>query len=214
MRKFLLIGFFTLGVSFHAQKQKQTLKKKTSTIVNNAKNQKSNKSQQNIKVEIVNSGDWNQYEQSSWWRIVKRNDKNLSQILNLDNSQLQISESAMGNNNWRDENGNFSFRSISEPLKISQEFINKKNEKGENRDSVAENEVFETTAPISSLSFKIFLHPKNNKADLSKNITKTISFYSDGQLIKTMIYSYDDLVLKGGFSVDNFNVEIDKSKTN
>ena len=214
MRKFLLIGFFTLGVSFHAQKQKQTLKKKTSTIVNNAKNQKSNKSQQNIKVEIVNSGDWNQYEQSSWWRIVKRNDKNLSQILNLDNSQLQISESAMGNNNWRDENGNFSFRSISEPLKISQEFINKKNEKGENRDSVAENEAFETTAPISSLSFKIFLHPKNNKADLSKNITKTISFYSDGQLIKTMIYSYDDLVLKGGFSVDNFNVEIDKSKTN
>ena len=49
---------------------------------------------------------------------------------------------------------------------------------------------------------------------MSKNITKTISFYSDGQLIKTMIYSYDDLVLKGGFSVDNFNVEIDKSKTN
>lgn len=214
MRKFLLIGFFTLGVSFHAQKQKQTLKKKTSTIVNNAKNQKSNKSQQNIKVEIINSGDWKQYEQTSWWRIVKQNDKNLTPILNLDNSPLQISESAMGNNNWRDENGNFSFRSISEPLKISQEFINKKNEKGENRNSVTEMEEFETTAPISSLSFKIFLHPKNNKADLSKNITKTISFYSDGQLIKTMIYSYDDLVLKGGFSVDNFNVEIDKSKTN
>ena len=213
MRKFLLIGFFTLGVSFHAQKQKQTLKNKTSTIVNNAKNQKSNNSQQNIKVEIINSGDWNQYEQSSWWRIVKRNDKNLSQILNLDNSQLQISESAMGNNNWRDENGNFSFRSISEPLKISQEFINKKNEKGENRDSVAENEAFETTAPISSLSFKIFLHPKNNKAVISKDITKTINFYSDGQLIKSLIYSYDDLVQKGGVSVDNFNVEMDKSKT-
>lgn len=28
-----------------------------------------------------------------------------------------------------------------------------------------------------------------------------------------MIYSYDDLVQKGGVSVDNFNVEIDKSKT-
>ena len=210
MRKFLLIGFFTLGVSFHAQKQKQILKKKTSTIVNNAKNQKSNNSQQNIKVEIVNSGDWNQYEQSSWWRIVKRNDKNLSQILNLDNSQLQISESAMGNNNWRDENGNFSFRSISEPLKISQEFINKKNEKGENRDSVAENEVFETTAPISSFSFKIFLHPKNNKADLSKDITKTINIYFDDQLIETLNYSYDDLVQKGGISKENFNVEIDK----
>lgn len=209
MRKFLLIGFFTLGVSFHAQKQKQTLKKKTSTIVNNAKNQKSNKSQQNIKVEIVNSGDWNQYEQSSWWRIVKRNDKNLSQILNLDNSQLQISESAMGNNNWRDENGNFSFRSISEPLKISQEFINKKNVKGEHRDSVAENEVFETTAPISSFSFKIFLHPKENKFDTAKDITKTINIYSDGQVIKTMIYSYNDLVQKGGISLDNFNVEID-----
>ncbi|AZI33878.1 MULTISPECIES: hypothetical protein [Chryseobacterium group] len=214
MRKFLLIGFFTLGVSFHAQKQKQTLKKKTSTIVNNAKNQKSNNSQQNIKVEIVNSGDWNQYEQSSWWRIVKRNDKDLSQILNLDNSQLQISESAMGNNNWRDENGNFSFRSISEPLKISQEFINKKNEKGENRDSVAENEAFETTALISSLSFKILLHPKDNKADTSKNIAKTITIFSDGQLVKTLIYSYDDLVQKGGISIENFNVEIDKSNIN
>ena len=214
MRKYLLIGFYTLGVSFHAQKQKQTLKKTTSTIANDSKNQESNKSQQNIKVEIINSGDWNQYEQTSWWQIVKRNDKNLSQILNLDNSQLQISESAMGNNNWRDENGNFSFRSISEPLKISQEFINKKNEKGENRDSVAENEAFETTAPISSLSFKILLHPKDNKAVTSKDITKTINFYSDGQLIKTMIYSYDDLVQKGGVSVDNFNAEINKSKTN
>ena len=28
MRKFLLFGFITLGVSFHAQKQKQTLKKR------------------------------------------------------------------------------------------------------------------------------------------------------------------------------------------
>lgn len=214
MRKFLLFGIITLGVSFHAQKQKQTLKKKVSTIVNNAKNQKSNKSQQNIKVEIINSGDWNQYEQTSWWRIVKQNDKNLTPILNLDNFQLQISESAMGNNNWRDENGNFSFRSISEPLKISQEFINKKNEKGENRDSVAENEAFETTAPISSLSFKIFLHPKNNKAVISKDITKTINFYSDGQLIKSLIYSYDDLVQNGGISIENFNVEIDKSNTN
>ena len=211
MRKFLLFGFFILGISFHAQKQ--TLKKKSSTIANDSKNQKSNKSLQNIKVEIINSGDWKQYEQTFWLRIVKRNDKNLTPILNLDNSQLQISESAMGNNNWRDENGNFSFRSISEPLKISQEFINKKNEKGENRDSVAENEVFETTAPISSLSFKILLHPKDNKAVTSKDITKTINFYSDGQLIKTMIYSYDDLVQKGGVSVDNFNVEIDKSKT-
>ena len=126
MKKFFFVGFITLGISFHAQKQKQTLKKKTSTIANDSKNQKSNKSQQNIKVKIINSGDWKQYEQTSWWRIVKRNDKNLSQILNLDNSQLHISESAMGNNNWRDENGNFSFRSISEPLKISQEFINKK----------------------------------------------------------------------------------------
>ena len=210
MRKYLLIGFFTLGVSFHAQKQKQTLKKKTSTIANDSKNQKSNKSQQNIKVEIINSGDWTQYEQTSWWRIVKQNDKNLTPILNLDNFQLQISESAMGNNNWRDENGNFSFRSISEPLKISQEFINKKNEKGENRDSVAENEVFETTAPISSFSFKIFLHPKNNKADLSKDITKTINIYFDDQLIETLNYSYDDLVQKGGISKENFNVEIDK----
>ena len=210
MKKYFFVGFITLGISFHAQKQNQTLKKKTSTIANDSKNQKSNKSQQNIKVEIVNSGDWNQYEQSSWWRIVKRNDKNLSQILNLDNSQLQISESAMGNNNWRDENGNFSFRSISEPLKISQEFINKKNEKGENRDSVAENEVFETTAPISSFSFKIFLHPKNNKADLSKDITKTINIYFDDQLIETLNYSYDDLVQKGGISKENFNVEIDK----
>lgn len=213
MKKYFFVGFITLGISFHAQKQNQTFKKKTSTIANGSKNQESNKSQQNIKVEIINSGDWNQYEQTSWWRIVKQNDKNLTPILNLDNFQLQISESAMGNNNWRDENGNFSFRSISEPLKISQEFINKKNEKGENRDSVAENEAFETTAPISSLSFKIFLHPKNNKAVISKDITKTINFYSDGQLIKSLIYSYDDLVQKGGVSVDNFNVEMDKSKT-
>lgn len=120
----------------------------------------------------------------------------------------------MGNNNWRDENGNFSFRSISEPLKISQEFINKKNEKGENRDSVAENEALETTAPISSLSFKILLHPKDNKAVTSKDIAKTITIFSDGQLVKTLIYSYDDLVQKGGISIENFNVEIDKSNTN
>ena len=209
MKKYLFLGFITLGVSFHAQKPKYTLKKKTASIATDARIQRSNKSQQNIKVEIVNSGDWNEYEQTSWWRIVKQNNKNLASILNLDNSQLQISESAMGTNNWRDENGNFSFRSISEPLKISQEFINKKNEKGENRNSVTEMEEFETTSPISSISFKILLHPKENRTDTSKDITKTINIYSDGQLIKAMIYSYDDLVKKGGISVENFNVKID-----
>lgn len=214
MNRYLLFGFITLGVTFHAQKHKQILKKKVSTIVNNATNQNSIKSQQNIKVEIINSGDWNQYEQTSWWRIVKVNDGNLSQILNLDNSQLQISENAMGTNNWKDEIGNFSFRSISESLKISQEFINKKNEKGENRDSIAEMEEFESVAPISSFSFKIFVHPKDNVAGTSKEIAKTINIYSEGQLIKTMIYSYDDLVKNRGISIENFNVEINNSKTN
>ena len=60
---------------------------------------------------------------------MKVNDGNFDQIINSDN--LDLIANSSHTNNWKDENGNVSFRSVSEPLKMSQEFNGKKNEKGQ-----------------------------------------------------------------------------------
>lgn len=225
MIKYLLLGSIFIAVSVNAQVQKQTdkksnskniLKNKTYNSATVAKVSTDEKrliqSQRNIRIEIINSGDWDQFKQTSWWRIVKVNDGNLSQILKVENDQLHVSENTMGTNNWKDENGNFSFRSISESLKISQEFTSIKNDKSENRSLVLEKEFFETTAPITSFSFKIYTHPKNNKSNTPRDLSKVINIYSYNELIKTFIYSYNDLMQTGGISVDNFQIKTPDSK--
>lgn len=109
-------------------------------------------------------------------------------------------------NNWKDENGNVSFRSVSEPLKISQEFNGKKNEKGQLSTPITETEIYETTSPILSFSFQIYTHRKDNKLAISTDLSKTINIYADNKLIKTFNYAYADLRKVSGISLKNFNI--------
>ena len=124
---------------------------------------------------------------------------------------MRISENTMNTQNWKDENGNFSFRSISEPYKISQEYVNTNNDKTGNRNLLVEKEIYETTAPISSLSFQIYTYSKE-KNILNNNLAKTINIYSENQLIKTFTFKYDDLMQIGGISVDKFNFTSSETK--
>ena len=209
MIKIIVFIATSIAISLNAQATKKTLKnsnKKFSanrTILNTQ--QKHKNLQRVIKIEVLNSGDWTKFEENSLWRFVKINDGNLLQILNTENGILRISENTMNTQNWKDENGNFSFRSISEPYKISQEFVNAKNDKTGNRNLLVEKEIYETNPPIPSVSFLIYTYSKEKNV-LNNNLAKTINIYSENQLIKTFTFRYDDLKQIGGISVDKFNV--------
>ncbi|WP_233701902.1 hypothetical protein [Kaistella treverensis] len=153
---------------------------------------------------FFNEGDWDQLKEISWFRFVKVNDGNFDQIINSDN--LDLIANSSHTNNWKDENGNVSFRSVSEPLKISQEFNGKKNEKGQLSTPLTETEIYETTSPISSFSFQIYTHRKDDNPAISTDLSKTINIYADNKLIKTFNYAYTDLRKVSGISLKNFNV--------
>ena len=53
---------------------------------------------------------------------MKVNDGNFEQIVDIENSDLDLVANSIQTNNWKDENGNVSFRLISEPIKISQKY--------------------------------------------------------------------------------------------
>ena len=218
MNKIIILSSFLIAGNFFAQKNKIQLsnnsKISNQAISKNGQKSKSSedvkkdliKSQKILKIEIINEGDWEELNQISWFRFVKVNDGKFEQILNTENSGLELVSNSNQTNNWKDENGNVSFRSISEPLNISQEFTSAKNEKGELKSSMPENEIFETTSPVSSFSFQIYTSRKDNNPTIKTELSKTINIYADGKLIKSLIYTYADLSKIGGISLKNFQV--------
>ena len=218
MKKVIIFGSLLIIGNFFAQKKKIQLsnnsKISNQAISKNGQKSKSSedvkkdliKSQKILKIEIINEGDWEKLNQISWFRAVKVNDGNFEQILNTENPGLELVSNSIQTNNWKDENGNVSFRSISEPLNISQEFTSAKNEKGELKSSMPENEIFETTSPVSSFSFQIYTSRKDNNPKIKTELSKKINIYADGKLIKSLIYTYADLTKIGGISLKNFQV--------
>ena len=224
MKKAIIFGSLLIAGNFFAQKKKTGLenwKNKDAEIAKKVfseynKSEKSSeeikaeliKSQKILKIEIINEGDWEKLNQISRFRFVKVNDGNFEQILNTENSGLELVSNSIQTNNWKDENGNVSFRSISEPLKISQEFTSAKNEKAEPKSSMPENEIFESTSPVSSFSFQIYTSRKDNNPTIKTELSKKINIYADGKLIKSLNYTYADLTKIGGISLKNFQVGI------
>ena len=218
MKKVIIFGSLLIVGNFFAQKKKIQLSnssKITNQVISkNGQKLKSAdqikkeliKSQKILKIEIINEGDWEKLNQISWFRFVKVNDGKFEQILDTENSGLELVSNSIQTNNWKDENGNVSFRSISEPLKVSQEFTSAKNEKGELKSSMPENEILETTSPVSSFSFQIYTSRKDNNPKIKTELSKKINIYADGKLIKSLIYTYADLTKIGGISLKNFQV--------
>ena len=220
MKRIILLTSLVLSGTFFAQKKKTSLNNwqnkdtETATKIFSRYGEKSKsaeeikkeltKSQKIVKIEIINEGDWDQLKEISWFRFVKVNDGNFDQIINSDN--LDLIANSSHTNNWKDENGNVSFRSVSEPLKISQEFNGKKNEKGQLSTPLTETEIYETTSPIFSFSFQIYTHRKDDNPAISTDLSKTINIYADNKLIKTFNYAYADLRKVSGISLKNFNV--------
>ena len=220
MNKIIILSSFLIAGNFFAQKNKIQLsnnsKISNQAISKNGQKSKSSedvkkdliKSQKILKIEIINEGDWEELNQISWFRFVKVNDGKFEQILNTENSGLELVSNSNQTNNWKDENGNVSFRSISEPLNISQEFTSAKNEKGELKSSMPENEIFETTSPVSSFSFLIYTSRKDNNPTIKTELSKTINIYADGKLIKSLNFTYADLTKIGGITLKNFQVGV------
>ena len=218
MKKAIIFGSLLIVGNFFAQKKKIQLSnssKITNQVISkNGQKLKSAdqikkeliKSQKILKIEIINEGDWEELNQISWFRFVKVNDGNFEQIVDIENSDLDLVANSIQTNNWKDENGNVSFRLISEPIKISQEFTSAKNEKGELKSSMPENEILETTSPVSSFSFQIYTSRKDNNPKIKTELSKKINIYADGKLIKSLIYTYADLTKIGGISLKNFQV--------
>ena len=220
MKKVIIFGSLLIVGNFFAQKKKIQLsnnsKISNQAISKNGHKSKSSedvkkdliKSQKILKIEIINEGDWEKLNQISWFRAVKVNDGKFEQILNTENSGLELVSNSIQTNNWKDEYGNVSFRSISEPLKISQEFTSAKNDKVELKSSMPENEILETTSPVSSFSFQIYTSRKDNNPTIKTELSKTINIYADGKLIKSLNFTYADLTKIGGITLKNFQVGV------
>lgn len=165
-------------------------------------------SQKVLKIEIINEGDWDQLRENSSFRFVKVNDGNFDQIIHSEN--LDLVANSFQTNNWKDENGNVSFRSISEPLKISQEFVTAKNKKGEQNSQLKAVETYKTNYAVISFSLQIFTYRKDNNPKIKTELSKTINIYAEDKLIKTLKYSYADLCKVGGISLKNFQLANNK----
>lgn len=222
MKKIIILSSLLIAGHYLAQKKKNTLnnyQNKDSEIAKKVFSQFGQKTnsildlkkdlieaQKILKIEIINEGDWEKLNQISWFRFVKVNDGNFKQILNAENSGLELVSNSIQTKNWKDENGNVSFRSISEPMKISQEFASSKNEKGEYKNPLKATEIYETAFPISSFSFQIYTHRKDNNPTNITALFKTINIYADNKLIKSLKYSYADLSKVGGITLRDFKV--------
>jgi hypothetical protein len=154
------------------------------------------KEQNKLKIEIINKGDLNDFENSSWIRIVKVNN-NLDSILNDPLYKVETNE--MNTNNWKDEFGGYAFNNIVDLIKISQEYTSSK--------KLNEVEIIETKAPITNFTLKIFTkNIKNTSSDLAKKI----NIYSDNKLVKTFEFTKDQLLNINGIEIQNFKISNSK----
>ena len=164
------------------------------------------KTQRKLKIEIVNAGDFEKYNQNMWLGIVKVNNGNLEQIVCKSNTEISVVTNTMGTNNWKDEAGGLNYKSFNELMKISQEFTNYRNEAGISENSLKPIEFIETSEPVLYFSLKIYTHKGGSEQTTSSTLSKTINIYADNQLIKTLKYSLDDLIKAEGVSIRDFKL--------
>lgn len=165
------------------------------------------KSQRKLKIEIVNEGNIEKYNQVVWLRIVKVNNRNLEQIIDTNERDISVVKNTMGTNNWKDEAGGSNFKNIAELLKISQEFISNKNEDGVSKSSLWHTEFYETSEPVLNFSLKIYTHKNSSASASTADLNKTINIYADNKLIKTLRYSFEELTKVEGVSIRDFRLD-------
>ena len=164
------------------------------------------KIQKNLKIEIINEGDIEKYNQNIWLRIVKVNNGNLEQIVDTRDKDISVVTNTMGTNNWKDEAGGFNYTSFTDLMKISQELTSNRNETGILANSLKPIESFETREPVLYFSLKIYTHKNSSEQTTLPTLSKTINIYADNQLIKTLKYSLDDFIKAEGVSIRDFKL--------
>ena len=164
------------------------------------------KIQKKLKIEIINEGDIEKYNQNIWLRIVKVNNGNLEQIVDTRDKDISVVTNTRGTNNWKDEAGGFNYKSFTDLMLISQEFISNRNEAGISANSLKSIEFFETSEHVLYFSLKIYTHKSSSEQSTFPPLSKTINIYADNQLIKTLKYSLDDLIKAEGVSIRDFKL--------
>lgn len=164
------------------------------------------KTQRKLKIEIINEGDIEKYNQNIWLRIVKVHNGNLEQIVDTRDKDISVVTNTRGTNNWKDEAGGFNYKSFTDLMLISQEFISNRNEAGISANSLKSIEFFETSEHVLYFSLKIYTHKSSSEQSTFPPLSKTINIYADNQLIKTLKYSLDDLIKAEGVSIRNFKL--------
>lgn len=164
------------------------------------------KTQRKLKIEIINEGDIEKYNQNIWLRIVKVHNGNLEQIVDTRDKDISVVTNTRGTNNWKDEAGGFNYKSFTDLMLISQEFISNRNEAGISANSLKSIEFFETSEHVLYFSLKIYTHKSSSEQSTFPPLSKTINIYADNQLIKTLKYSLDDLIKAEGVSIRDFKL--------
>ena len=164
------------------------------------------KTQRKLKIEIINEGDIEKYNQNIWLRIVKVHNGNLEQIVDTRDKDISVVTNTRGTNNWKDEAGGFNYKSFTDLMLISQEFISNRNEAGISANSLKSIEFFETSEHVLYFSLKIYTHKSSSEQRTFPPLSKTINIYADNQLIKTLKYSLDDLIKAEGVSIRDFKL--------
>lgn len=174
------------------------------------------KNQRKLKIEILNEGNIEKYNQFVWLCIVKVNNRNLEQIVDTRDKDISkdisVVKNTMGANNWKDEAGGFNFKNIADLTKISQEFISNKNEEGVSKSSLKPIEIYETTEPVLNFSLKIYTHKNSSESASLFDLNKTINIYADDKLIKTLRYSLKELRKVEGVSIREFTLHNNENK--
>lgn len=163
------------------------------------------KFQRKLKIEIINEGETEKLNQIFWLKVVKVNDGKFEQIIKTDSTKTEIKRN-YDKSIWRDEAGGILFERYN-PMKISQEYVSAKNNKGINETDIENKEIYETTNPVYSFSLRIYTHRKDFNAMAKTNFSKIINVYSEDKLIKTYTFTFDDLKKLEGIQILDFKLD-------
>ena len=205
MKKFLLAALTFHAIFFSAQKKDNCTdimkrwdswdiyKKPTIESVRKC----ISKDERKIKIEIINKGNYDNLYQILYLEFKKVNNNDFSPILKYsENTPNIVVDETIDKINWRGEGGIIDKHTV---------FISQRYNGEENNPNIPlkEIEIYETTAPVFGGILRIMgTYRKDFNHSESTNLTKTINIYSDGKLLISKEYRFNELEKTGGITLE------------
>lgn len=155
------------------------------------------KDERNIKIEVINKGDYSDFTQVVYVSFTKVNNGNFSAILKNSENLPNVVIDKLGNEEWRDKNNGLIDKNS---LEISQIYTGAEDTPNL---SLKEVEIYETNAPILSGTFRILgTHRKDFEHNRPIKLTKTINIYSNNKLIISKDYPLEEIEKIGNIELE------------